>query len=162
MQFLQELSLNRQFGEWKKQNEQWLTDNQKKDSIQTTASGLQYKVIREGNGEHPAATDTVVVDYEGSLINDTVFDSSYKRGEPLKFALNGVIAGWTEGLQLMSPGAKYMLYIPQELAYGERNQGIIQPFSTLIFTVELKKVIKATPQAAPAQENSDIQIQKIN
>jgi FKBP-type peptidyl-prolyl cis-trans isomerase FklB len=162
MQFLQELSLNRQFGEWKKQNEQWLTDNQKKDSIQTTASGLQYKVIREGNGEHPAAIDTVVVDYEGSLINDTVFDSSYKRGEPLKFALNGVIAGWTEGLQLMSPGAKYMLYIPQELAYGERNQGIIQPFSTLIFTVELKKVIKATPQAAPAQENSDIQIQKIN
>ena len=162
MQYLQELSLSREFGDWKKQNEQWLADNQKKDSIQTTASGLQYKVIREGQGDKPAAIDTVVVDYEGRLINDSIFDSSYRRGEPIQFALNGVIAGWTEGLQLMSPGAKYIFYIPQELAYGERNTGTIQPYSTLIFTVELKRVIKAKPQAEAAQETPDVQLQMIN
>ena len=162
MQYLQELSMNRQFGEWKKQNEQWLADNQKKDSIQTTASGLQYKVIREGQGDKPAAIDTVEVDYEGRLINDTIFDSSYQRGKPIQFALNGVIAGWTEGLQLMSPGAKYIFYVPQELAYGERNMGNIQPFSTLIFTVELKRVIKAKPQPEAAQETSDVQLQMLN
>ena len=162
MKYIQELALTREFGDWKKQNEKWLADNQKKDSIQTTASGLQYKVIREGNGQNPTPSDTVVVDYEGSLINDTVFDSSYSRGEPARFALNGVIAGWTEGLQLMSPGAKYIFYIPQELAYGERNMGIIQPYSTLIFTVELKQVIKAKPQPEAAQETSDIQLQMLN
>ena len=121
--------------------EAFLTANAKNDGVKTTASGLQYKVVKEGEGDSPAETDTVKVDYEGKLLDGTVFDSSYARGEPVEFALNQVIPGWTEGLQLMTPGSKYELYIPAELAYGPQGAGNrIPPNSTLIFTVELHEV----------------------
>lgn len=110
------------------------------DGYITTASGLKYKVLKEGTGKQPEATDFVLVDYEGRLLDGTVFDSSYKRGEPISFPLNGVIPGWTEGLQLMKEGAKYEFYIPYNLAYGERGSGPIPPKSDLIFVVELHQV----------------------
>lgn len=121
----------------KQTGETFLAQNAKKEGVKTTASGLQYKVITEGKGVAPKATDVVMVNYEGRLIDGTVFDSSYERGEPVEFALNQVIPGWTEGLQLMKPGAKYELYIPSDLAYGESGNPDIEPNSTLIFTVEL-------------------------
>lgn len=106
-----------------------------------TASGLQYQVLREGTGRSPKATDTVKCHYEGLLTDGTVFDSSIQRGEPAEFPLNGVIAGWTEGLQLMKEGAKYRFFIPQQLGYGEHGAGqAIPPFSALIFDVELIEV----------------------
>ena len=108
----------------------------------TLPSGLQYQVLREGNGKKPKATDQVRCHYEGTLINGTVFDSSYKRGEPAVFGLNQVISGWTEGVQLMQEGAKYRFFIPYNLAYGERGAGQqIPPFAALIFDVELIEVI---------------------
>ncbi|HEY8405229.1 MAG TPA: FKBP-type peptidyl-prolyl cis-trans isomerase, partial [Flavobacteriales bacterium] len=115
----------------------FLEENKMKDGVQTTPSGLQYKVIHEGNGPKPAATDIVEVHYHGTLIDGTVFDSSVERGEPIRFPLNQVIPGWTEGLQLMSKGSKYILYVPENLAYGPRSMGSIKPYSTLIFEVEL-------------------------
>ena len=116
----------------------WLEENAKKPGVITLPSGLQYKVIKEGNGNHPSATANVKVNYEGSLIDGTVFDSSFRRGEPITFGLNQVIKGWTEGVQLMSPGAEYMLYLPYKLAYGERGAGgQIPPYATLIFKIEL-------------------------
>ncbi|NIO17081.1 MAG: FKBP-type peptidyl-prolyl cis-trans isomerase [Deltaproteobacteria bacterium] len=119
----------------------FLAENGKKEGVTTTASGLQYKVMNEGEGDPPKATDTVTVNYRGTLIDGTEFDSSYKRGQPATFQLNRVIKGWTEGLQLMKPGAKYQLFIPPELAYGERGAGqVIGPNSTLIFEVELISV----------------------
>jgi FKBP-type peptidyl-prolyl cis-trans isomerase FklB len=120
----------------------FLVQNKTQPGVVTLPSGLQYKVIKEGTGAKPGPTSNVTVHYTGSLIDGRVFDSSVDRGEPLSFALNGVIAGWTEGLQLMSEGAKYMLYIPANLGYGERGaQGsIIGPNATLIFEVELLKV----------------------
>jgi FKBP-type peptidyl-prolyl cis-trans isomerase FklB len=120
----------------------FLIENKTKPGVVALPSGLQYKVIKEGTGAKPGPTSNVTVHYTGSLIDGRVFDSSVDRGEPLSFALNGVIAGWTEGLQLMSEGAKYMLYIPAKLGYGERGaQGsIIGPNATLIFEVELLKV----------------------
>jgi FKBP-type peptidyl-prolyl cis-trans isomerase FkpA len=120
----------------------FLAENAKKDGVLSTASGLQYEVIAEGTGARPVAGDTVRVNYEGSLIDGTVFDSSYGYGEPVEFPLNGVIPGWTEGLQLMSEGSTYRLYIPSELAYGEQGASVIPPNSTLIFKVELLAVIK--------------------
>lgn len=105
-------------------------------------SGLQYKVITEGKGESPKATDTVTVNYKGTLIDGTEFDSSYKRGEPATFPVNGVIKGWTEALQLMKEGAKWQLFIPANLAYGERGGGPIGPNSVLIFEVELISIKK--------------------
>jgi FKBP-type peptidyl-prolyl cis-trans isomerase len=110
--------------------------------VKTTASGLQYKVLKEGSGKSPKATDTVQVNYRGTLIDGTEFDSSYKRGEPIEFPLNGVIKGWTEGVQLMKEGAKYQFTIPSKLAYGERGTpgGPIPGDATLIFEVELLKV----------------------
>ncbi len=121
----------------------FLEENAKKDGIQVTASGLQYQVIQEGAGDHPAATDTVKVHYEGTLLSGQIFDSSIKRGEPVEFPLNQVIPGWTEGVQLMTPGAKYRFYIPSNLAYGERGAGeMIGPNSTLIFDVELIEIKK--------------------
>jgi len=106
--------------------------------VKTTASGLQYEVLEATLGQKPKATDTVRVHYEGTLIDGTVFDSSYKRGESIAFPLNGVIKGWTEGLQLMSVGSKYKFFIPYQLAYGESGAGAsIPPYAALIFTVEL-------------------------
>ena len=121
--------------------EAFLKENAKKDGVKTTASGLQYKVLKEGEGKSPKATDTVKVNYEGKLIDGKVFDSSYKRGEPIEFGLNQVIPGWTEGVQLMKEGATYEFTIPSKLAYGERGAGgEIPPNATLIFKVELIKV----------------------
>ena len=125
----------------KAEGESFLAENAKKEGVVTLASGLQYQVLREGNGKKPAATDQVECHYEGTLINGQVFDSSYRRGETATFGLNQVIAGWTEGLQLMQEGAKYRFFIPYTLAYGERGAGqSIPPFATLIFDVELVKV----------------------
>ena len=122
---------------------EFLAENAKNDSVKVTESGLQYMVLKEGNGAKPGPTDMVTVHYTGKLINGKVFDSSVERGEPATFPLNGVIAGWTEGLQLMSEGSKYRLFIPSELAYGEKGAGNdIMPNSTLIFDVELIKVEK--------------------
>ena len=130
----------------------FLEENKKKEGVKTTASGLQYKLIKEGTGAQPKATDTVTVNYRGTLINGKEFDSSYKRGQPATFPLNGVIKGWTEGLQLMKTGAKYQLFVPPNLAYGERAAGPdISPNSTLIFEVELLEVKPApTPATSPA------------
>ena len=135
----------------------FLEDNKKKEGVKTTATGLEYKVLKEGNGPQPKATDTVTVDYKGTLIDGTEFDSSYKRGQPATFPLNGVIKGWTEGLQLMKTGAKYQFFIPAELAYGQRAMGPDIPAnSTLIFEVDLKSVQPApaagSPGASPAKE----------
>ena len=125
----------------KEAGEKYLAENAKKEGVTTTASGLQYKVLKEGNGRKPKATDSVKCHYEGFLIDGTVFDSSVERGEPAEFALNQVIAGWTEGLQLMQEGAKYRFFIPYILGYGEGGAGAsIPPFATLIFDVELLEV----------------------
>ncbi len=127
----------------KAEGEKFLAENAKKEGVKTTASGLQYKVLRSGNGKKPTATDSVTVNYEGRLINGTVFDSSYKRGKPVTFPLNGVIKGWTEGLQLMPAGSKYRFFLPPKLAYGARGAGgIIGPDATLIFDVELLSIKK--------------------
>jgi len=121
--------------------EKFLEENGKKEGVVTTESGLQYKVISEGSGKKPAATDTVETHYEGKTLEGKIFDSSYKRGQTATFPLNGVIKGWTEALQLMAEGSKYELYIPHELAYGPSGSGgTIEPYSTLIFTVELVAV----------------------
>lgn len=124
----------------KVKGEAFLEENANKEGVVTTASGLQYKVIREGTGATPTAADKVEVDYEGRLLDGTVFDSSYKKGKPISFQVTGVIKGWTEALQLMKEGAKYQLYIPSDLAYGERDTPTIPGGSTLIFDVELLKV----------------------
>ncbi len=121
--------------------EAFLAENGKRDGVKTTASGLQYEVLTEGTGASPKATDTVEVHYRGTLIDGKEFDSSYKRGETIQFPLNGVIPGWTEGVQLMKEGAKYRFFIPSKLAYGSRGAGgVIGPDETLIFDVELIKV----------------------
>ena len=121
--------------------EKFLADNAQKEGVTTTASGLQYKVLTPGTGKSPKATDTVLVHYRGTLITGTEFDSSYKRKEPISFPLNRVIAGWTEGVQLMQEGAKFEFYIPAKLAYGSRGAGRdIGPNEALIFEVELLKV----------------------
>jgi FKBP-type peptidyl-prolyl cis-trans isomerase len=119
----------------------FLAENAKKPDVVTTASGLQYKVLRQGTGQKPSKQGEVEVHYKGTLIDGTVFDSSYERGEPISFLLAQVIPGWAEGVQLMPVGAKYEFYIPFELAYGSKGiAGVIPPYSTLIFEVELLKV----------------------
>jgi FKBP-type peptidyl-prolyl cis-trans isomerase FkpA len=122
--------------------EAFLKENAKKEGVKTTTSGLQYKVLKEGDGKSPKATDTVQVNYRGTLIDGKEFDSSYKRGEPAEFPLNRVIPGWTEGVQLMKEGAKYQFTIPSKLAYGERGTpgGPIPGNATLVFEIELLKV----------------------
>lgn len=125
-------------GEAKAAGEAFLAENAKREGVKVTKSGLQYEVLEATIGQKPKATDKVRVHYEGTLIDGTVFDSSYKRGESITFGLNQVIKGWTEGLQLMSIGSKYKLYLPYQLAYGERGAGAnIPPYAALIFTVEL-------------------------
>lgn len=119
----------------------YLAKNAQRDGVVTLPSGLQYEVINEGTGATPSASSTVQTHYEGTLINGEVFDSSYKRGQPAEFPVSGVIAGWTEALQLMKEGAKWRLYIPSELAYGGRAAGSIPPHSTLVFDIELLKVM---------------------
>ncbi|OGS20024.1 MAG: hypothetical protein A2252_01895 [Elusimicrobia bacterium RIFOXYA2_FULL_39_19] len=133
----------------KKEGDEYLKKNLKQKGVKATKSGLQYKVIKEGKGAKPKATDTVKVNYKGTLIDGTEFDSSYKRGEPATFPINGVIKGWTEALQLMNTGSTYELYIPSALAYGENGAGgTIGPNAVLIFTVELISIEKpeSTPQ----------------
>ncbi|MBQ9666952.1 MAG: FKBP-type peptidyl-prolyl cis-trans isomerase [Bacteroidaceae bacterium] len=126
----------------KEEGAKFLAENAKKEGIIVTKSGLQYEVLTEGTGKKPKATDTVRCHYEGRLLDGTVFDSSYKRNAPADFGLQQVIAGWTEGVQLMGEGAKYRFYIPYMLAYGEGGAGaMIPPFATLIFDVELIKVL---------------------
>jgi len=120
--------------------EAFLANNKSQAGVITTASGLQYKITQEGTGANPDANDKVTVHYHGTTIDGQVFDSSVERGQPATFGLNQVIPGWTEGLQLLKPGGKATLYIPQGLAYGARPAGKIQPFSTLIFEVELISV----------------------
>lgn len=126
----------------REEGEKYLAENAKKDGVITLKSGLQYQVLKEGNGKKPKATDKVKCHYEGFLIDGTVFDSSVQRGEPATFGLQQVIAGWTEGLQLMQEGAKYRFFIPYRLAYGEGGAGqLIPPYAALIFDVELIEVV---------------------
>jgi len=146
----------------KTEGAKYLEENKKKAGVKTTASGLQYKVVKDGTGEQHTSRDKVTVNYRGTLIDGTEFDSSYKRGQPATFPVNGVIKGWTEALQLMKQGSKYQLFIPSTIAYGERAMGPdIGPNSTLIFEVELQDVkppptpgpqgaAKAPPPASPA------------
>jgi FKBP-type peptidyl-prolyl cis-trans isomerase FklB len=125
----------------KKEGEAFLAENKKKEGVKTLASGLQYKVIKTGNGKSPKTTDKVSTHYQGTLIDGTEFDSSYKRGEPATFPVTGVIPGWTEALQLMKVGSKWQLFVPSKLAYGERGAGPkIGPNAVLIFTIELLAV----------------------
>ncbi|MEH6586203.1 MAG: FKBP-type peptidyl-prolyl cis-trans isomerase [Halioglobus sp.] len=137
--FLQYTSGNKKSAlENKQKGAEYLAANKNLEGVETTASGLQYKVLEQGTGgQHPKATDTVKVHYHGTLLDGSVFDSSVERGEPIEFALHQVIKGWTEGLQLMVVGEKIRLFIPSELAYGNRAAGAIGPGSTLIFDVEL-------------------------
>lgn len=134
---IKEKALAEKYADYKKQNEDFLATNKTKEGVKVTPSGLQYKVVKEGNGKVPEKTSRVKVHYKGTLIDGTEFDSSYKRKEPTSFRADQVIKGWTEALTMMPVGSKWILYIPQELGYGSRNTGKIKPFSTLIFEVEL-------------------------
>lgn len=140
MQAIKAKAAEEQFGANKKAGEKWLAENAKKEGVKTLPSGVQYKVIKEGNGAIPADTSAVEVNYEGKLIDGTVFDSSYERGQAATFRANQVIKGWTEALTHMPAGSTWEVYIPQELAYGEREQGTIKPFSALIFKIDLISV----------------------
>lgn len=143
----------------KKAGEAFLAENKGKEGVVTLESGLQYKVLTEGSGESPKPTDMVTVNYRGTLLDGTEFDSSYKRGQPAKFAVTGVIKGWSEALQKMKPGAKWQLFIPPDLAYGERGSGFaIGPNATLLFDVELVSAEPRPSAAAPSPQpvTSDI------
>ena len=142
METIKAKAMEEKYADNKAAGEKFLAENKAKEGVKTTESGLQYKVITEGNGEIPAVTCKVKVNYKGTLIDGTEFDSSYKRNEPATFRANQVIKGWTEALTMMPVGSKWELYIPQELAYGSRESGQIKPFSTLIFEVELVGIEK--------------------
>ena len=142
MAYYHKVKMEKKYGANRVAGEQFLKLNAKQDSVQTTASGLQYKVITMGTGEKPQKTDRVKVDYEGRLIDGTVFDSSYKRGKPATFPVGQVIAGWTEVLCMRPVGSKWEVYVPQELGYGDREQQKIPPFSCLVFTIELHEIVK--------------------
>lgn len=141
-EYIQNAIASLKYGQTKQEGEEFLAANATKDGVIVTESGLQYEVIKMGKGPKPSATDRVRVHYHGTLIDGTVFDSSVERGEPITFGLNQVIAGWTEGVQLMPVGSKFRFYIPQELGYGAREAGSIPPYSTLIFEVELLGIEK--------------------
>ena len=132
--------MEEEYGPLKKKGEEWMAANAKKAGVKTLPSGVQYKVIKEGNGAMPKDTSLVTVNYEGRLIDGTVFDSSYKRGQAVDLRANQVIKGWTEALVHMPAGSVWEVYIPQELAYGDREQGQIKPYSPLVFKIELIKV----------------------
>lgn len=139
----------------KAEGDKFLAENKAKAGVKTTADGLQYKVLKEGSGAMPKASDTVVVNYRGTLIDGTEFDSSYKRNEPATFPVSGVIKGWTEGLQLMKVGSKYQFVIPSSLAYGEQGASQeIGPNKTLVFEVELMDIKKAEAPASPSAASS--------
>jgi FKBP-type peptidyl-prolyl cis-trans isomerase FklB len=141
MRSIKAKNLEKEFGPNKKEGEEFLKANATKEGVKVLPSGVQYKVIKEGTGALPKDTSRVKVHYEGRLLNDSVFDSSYKRGQPTEFRCNQVIKGWTEALVHMPAGSTWEVYIPQELAYGERQQGaLIKPFSMLIFKIELIEV----------------------
>ncbi|AOS96257.1 Outer membrane protein MIP precursor [Microbulbifer aggregans] len=167
MQSKQQEMLQKQEEEFKAASEDnaakgkaFLEENAKKDGVVVTDSGLQYKVVREGSGDSPTADSTVEVDYRGTLIDGTEFDSSYARGEPVQFPVGGVIKGWTEALQLMKEGAKWELYIPSELAYGPGGAGgLIGPNETLIFEVELHKANAGAEGGESQQEESSEEAQ---
>ena len=143
MQEEREAQVAEKFKENKELGEKFLAENKSRAGVITTESGLQYKVTKEGKGAKPKETDKVSVHYKGTLVDGTEFDSSYSRNKPAEFQLNHVIKGWTEGLQLMSVGSKYIFYVPYELGYGTRQSGPkIKPFSTLIFEVELLGIVK--------------------
>ena len=135
-------ALEAKYGEYKKENEEFLANNKSKDGIKVTESGLQYRIIKEGKGAIPTKDSRVKVHYKGTMIDGTEFDSSYERKEPTTFRADQVIKGWTEALTMMPVGSKWELYIPQELGYGSREAGKIKPFSTLIFEVELISIEK--------------------
>lgn len=137
MQLIKSKNMEKQYGANKEAGVKWLAANAKKPGVKTLPSGVQYKVIKEGNGPIPTDTSNVKVNYEGRLIDGKVFDSSYKRGQPVELRANQVIKGWTDALVHMPAGSVWEVYIPQELAYGEREQGDIKPFSALIFKIEL-------------------------
>lgn len=142
MRDLQDEKIKEQYGDVIKESESFLEKNRLEEGVKVTESGLQYKVVTEGTGPKPTLEDKVRVHYSGTLVNGSKFDSSYDKGEPIEFNLNGVISGWKEGLQLMPVGSKYMLYIPYSLGYGSRGAGQdIPPFSTLIFEVELLDIV---------------------
>ncbi|GHV21992.1 hypothetical protein FACS1894174_06110 [Bacteroidia bacterium] len=142
-QDIREKALEKQYAEQKNANSKFLEENKGKEGVQVTASGLQYKVVKEGTGPKPTSADKVKVNYVGTKIDGTEFDSSIKRNEPFEFSLNGgVIQGWIEGVQLMNVGSKYIFYIPSDLAYGTQGNSGIEPFSTLIFEVELLEIVK--------------------
>ena len=140
MQEIKAREMEKVYGPNKEAGEKFLAENAKKDGVKTLESGVQYRVIKEGTGAIPADTSLVKVHYEGRLLNDTVFDSSYKRGEPITLRCNQTIKGWTDAMVHMPAGSTWEVYIPQELAYGEREQGQIKPFSVLIFKIELLEV----------------------
>ena len=142
METIKAKAMEEKYADNKAAGEKFLAENKAKEGVKTTESGLQYKVITEGKGEIPSDTCKVKVNYKGTLIDGTEFDSSYKRNEPATFRANQVIKGWTEALTMMPVGSKWELYIPQELAYGSRESGQIKPFSTLIFEVELVGIEK--------------------
>ena len=142
LEYYNNVKMEAKYGKNRTDGEAFLKANAKKDSVKTTPSGLQYKVLTMGTGETPTATDKVKVNYEGKLIDGTVFDSSYQRNQPATFGCNQVIKGWTEALTMMPVGSTWELYIPQELGYGSREAGKIPPFSTLIFKVELLEIVK--------------------
>ena len=142
MEAIKAKAMEEKYADNKAAGEKFLAENKTKEGVKTTPSGLQYKVITEGKGEIPADTCKVKVNYKGTLIDGTEFDSSYKRNEPTTFRANQVIKGWTEALTMMPVGSKWELYIPQDLAYGSRDQGQIKPFSTLVFEVELLSIEK--------------------
>jgi len=154
MMVLQSKKMEKLYGGNKTAGEKFLAENAKKPGVKTTADGLQYEVIKQGNGPLPSDTSKVKVNYHGTLIDGTVFDSSVDRKEPIVFQVNQVIKGWTEALKMMPVGSKYKLYIPQELAYAGADRGKIKPFSMLIFDVELISIEKSLPAQQPMPQQA--------